>query len=305
MCIAAGQTGLEFMPAFATTAGVTVTDGGVIWVSLGTGGPSIEMPIGGTIGNVVARSYFPTDRGRRSIEYLLMLARAKLVTKARAVEVTVEVPFRRALSFSCRKSATILDDRLPGGQATGKIVKYSLSGDGASGKFTGSVTIGCAVGNGGSQTGDLGAPAYVDDYVVPGYQTYTGSTILVGTDDITYAPPLDDPNDDGLTFPLTPDQVILHSSVEGSIETQSAAIASSDPRGIPQSGAQGSLARVALAARNAGSLSQSIEAALARPGNSIYVDLLVRPVTGNSFTTVYGLDVGDLKVAKQIDLEVP
>ena len=42
---------------------------------------------------------------------------------------------------------------------------------------------------------------------------------------------------------------------------------------------------------------------LSQPQNAIYLDLILKPVTGTQFTTSYVLDVSTLAVVKQIDLE--
>jgi hypothetical protein len=101
------------------------------------------------IGDVQRRSYFQTDRGRQSIENLVLRARAQLVARARAVEIVAEIPFAEAVALSCRHSATITDDRLPGGSATGKVIAYSFTMNGDSGRMFGTVSLACAVGQGG------------------------------------------------------------------------------------------------------------------------------------------------------------
>ena len=92
------------------------------------------------IGDVRRRSYFPTERGLRSLEYLIALARAHLLLRSRAVEVEFECRFERAIELSCRKNARVFDRRLPGGQALGKITAYSFGVDGDTGAMIGSVT---------------------------------------------------------------------------------------------------------------------------------------------------------------------
>ncbi|HUF25356.1 MAG TPA: hypothetical protein VMM18_00140, partial [Gemmatimonadaceae bacterium] len=82
------------------------------------------------IGDPRRSAYLRTDRGRRSIDYLIALARAKLLARARAAEVKVVVPFAEAVGLSSRHSATIIDDRIPDGSATGKVIHYALRADG-------------------------------------------------------------------------------------------------------------------------------------------------------------------------------
>ena len=67
------------------------------------------------------------------LEYLISVARAHILAKARAVSISWDCSFARAIDLSCRKNASIQDDRLPGGGATGKITAYSLICDGDAG----------------------------------------------------------------------------------------------------------------------------------------------------------------------------
>ena len=134
----------------------------------------LGIPAGGTTDNVTARCYFPTARGRQSVIYAINRARAKIRMRSRAVEVSWECPIEMVLGMSCRMNATLYDPRLPGGVATGKVIKYGMTAKG--GKIRGKVTIGCSV----------------------GYNAF-GSPEA----DISYAAPVFEPFDDGLNFPLT------------------------------------------------------------------------------------------------------
>ena len=105
--------------------------------TLHIGGGDVGVPLSDgslPIGDVRNRSYFSTDRGLQSLEYLLNRARSQLMASGRAVTVSWDCSFERAKQLSCRKNALLHDPRLPGGQALGKIVKYSLGLDGESGK---------------------------------------------------------------------------------------------------------------------------------------------------------------------------
>jgi len=138
------------------------------------------------IGDLRRPSYMKTDRGHNSVEYLLMLARAHLMGRARAVTVEFTVPFAAGIALSCRKNVSILDSRLPDGFAIGKVTGYVLQASG-DGTHTCTVTLGCTVGNGNVVVGDSGTPDYVAvGYVNVGYQTYSGFTIAVLSDQITY-----------------------------------------------------------------------------------------------------------------------
>ena len=133
----------------------------------------LGIPIGGTTDNVTARCYFPTARGRQSLVYGINRARAKIRMRSRAVEVSWHCPIEMVLGMSCRMNATLYDPRLPGGVATGKVIKYGMTAKG--GKIRGSVTIGCPVGHNA-----FGSPEA----------------------DISYTAPVFEPFDDGLQFPL-------------------------------------------------------------------------------------------------------
>ena len=155
--------------------------------------PGGEVPIG----DVSYRSYFQTDRGTRSFEYLLLAARAKLRARARAVDVTFAMPWRASLGVNLRNSVTLFDRRLPGGSATGKVKSYKLSVTG--GRMLGEFTIGCSIGNGDASTAAAGVNAYVDDGYVDGYQVVSGGQTMLLDDELAYQS-LDDfaIDDDGL-----------------------------------------------------------------------------------------------------------
>lgn len=141
------------------------------------------------IGNLGSSNFFAQDRGNFSIRYLITLARSHLLIRSRAVEITFDCTFSRAMELTLRKSAQIFDDRLPGGQAVGKIVKYVLKGDGATGAFIGTVTIGCAIGFGSEIVVSDGDDEYCDDGYDDDYEFMTDGQIDIGTGDITYTPP--------------------------------------------------------------------------------------------------------------------
>ena len=59
------------------------------------------------IGYLGRGTYLPTDRGLRSLEYLIALARANLLIRSRCVEITFACTFERAIELSCRKNARL------------------------------------------------------------------------------------------------------------------------------------------------------------------------------------------------------
>ena len=142
--------------------------------------PGGELPIG----DLSYRSYFQTDRGARSFEYLLLAARAKLRARARAVDITFAVPWRAALGIGLRNSVTLFDRRLPGGSATGKVKSYRLTV--AAGRMLGEFTIGCSIGAGNPSTAVEGVNAYVDDGYVDGYQVIAGGQTMLLDNELAY-----------------------------------------------------------------------------------------------------------------------
>ena len=177
----------------------------------------VGIPIDGVvpIGSVGRRAYFTTDRGLRSIEYLIQRARSALLHRARAVKVEFVCRFERAIALSCRKNARLYDRRLPGGEALGKIVAYTFSANTQAGLLSGTVTTASAVGYGGAYTEVAGDPTWVEEgYVERGWQAYDNVTTVVGAGDVAYAPPTNAPVDDGWDFtkPINnADAVIYHS----------------------------------------------------------------------------------------------
>jgi hypothetical protein len=169
-------------------------------------GSDVGLPIDGVvpIGDVSRYSYFPTDRGQWSIEYLLCLARAKLLAKCRVVSVEFETLFERGIELACNKNASLTDERLPGGTVVGKIVEYGLTGNGDRGEFVGKARLGCAIGYGNAAATVDGTPSYVAiGYVARGYQHIDGEIVVLPAGDIGYSVPADIQCDDGVTFPLT------------------------------------------------------------------------------------------------------
>jgi hypothetical protein len=313
IAVQSGLSALQIPPPWSAISGDQVTDGTIIWTSLGAGGPSISIPAGGLVGNVTRRSYFPTARGIQTVEAALMKARAHLRKRARCVEIGWEAPFSTGVGLSCRMNATIIDPnenpRIPGGTATGKITSYSLTGNGDSGVFLTKVKIGCAVGTGGTVSAVAGTGVYAESGVFePGVQQMTGSTVLPASGDVGYGPPLDNPNDDGLTFPLSADKVVLNQTVVGSLDTQAAAINAAIPiiqkeAALQQNTVPGDAqAQLDMQKQMAALGNVTIDSVLAQAGNSIYLDLQLSPVSGTGFTTVYKIKTTKLQIPKQIDL---
>jgi hypothetical protein len=232
------------------------------------------------IGDLRRRAYFTTERGHASVAYLANIAAARLLASARCVEISFEVPFSHAASLSLRKSGSILDPRLPGGGATGKIKSYTIFANGSSGETGCRVTLGCTPGYGGSLILDPGTPGYVTDYV-DSYQVYLGATQVLVTDgagDAALTISNFDgivPDDDGLDlFNMTPATTILSTTI-------------TNPASVQKHYVQAN--------------SQDTNAALTKYPTKIAVSY--RPVKGGPFRTHYEIDCSALLVPKTIDLE--
>lgn len=150
------------------------------------------------IGEPARRSYIATERGNRSLEHLIAFARAKLMMRARAVEIAFVPKLARMPEVTLRKSALLAEPRI--GEATGKIVGYSVALDGSDGQIKCEVKIGCMIGYGGAVAAAAGDPTYCTiDYAGSDYQVFINRVVLFPLDtSVGYQPPVADPNDDGL-----------------------------------------------------------------------------------------------------------
>jgi len=155
---------------------------------------------GTPIGDPRRRSYITTARGNQSLEHLIALARAKLMLRARVVEITFAPKLARMAEVTLRKNAFLAEPRV--GEATGKIIGYSLGLDGSDGHINCEVRIGCTIGRGGVVAAADGTPTYCSiDYVGADYQQFINQVVLFPLDtSVGYSPPLAAPNDDGLNL---------------------------------------------------------------------------------------------------------
>lgn len=256
--------------------------------------PGFVAPVGGVwygsgyavgsdipIGDIGRRAYFPTDRGYESLDYLVMLARAHLLMRARAVEVSFRINWLRGLDITLRKSVTIFDPRLPGGQASGKVIAYSMFVNGDSGDLHCDVTLGCSIGRGELVEARAGDPVYAAaGYMAPGYQQYDDRDNDPLDGEVVYALPNVPPNDDGLDFTHAGSgDLILNVAVTGGPSAQRVAIQalpSPDPENLYQ-----------------------------KVLSITYTHCIVqmRPVEGGPFNTPYDMYVSQLTAPKTIDLE--
>ncbi len=179
-------------------------------------GSDVGVPIDGVtpINGPTASNYFPTDRGKQSIDYLISVGVAHLKSANRCVSITWATTFERAIALSCRKSATINCRDIPGGTATGKIVSYGFSASGPNLQLIGTVTIACCIGNGGvgTVTDSGGSASYaVIGTFVPGLQVDVGAMTVPGGSpgDTSYSPPIYVPQPGEPIFPLSRHQMVV------------------------------------------------------------------------------------------------
>jgi hypothetical protein len=203
------------------------TDGEILTLSSGF----IAQPVdpGGALplGDVRRNSYFKTDRGRQSFEYLLLLARAKLAARARAVRMTFVTSWATGFQLTARHSVRVLDRRLPGGEATGKVIGLSLTASGK-GSMRASITLACTIGYGNAVTAAVGDLTYADDDWDGGeYQASAGAQVPLITGELNYQS-FDDftvIDDDGVDFfNMTPATVLRDLFVLGGPREQRAVI---------------------------------------------------------------------------------
>ena len=238
------------------------------------------------IGDVRRRSYLHTPRGIQTIEYLILCARAHLIARSRSVRISFQTDFETALQYSLKKAGTVHDDRLPGGQATGKVVSIAHSLDGDSGEPSATIIIACAVGKGGSYVVESGEPNWIDEgYIDREYQEYTNDKAILETNDVQWFLPPWSEFDDGLNFMagLTDNTSILQLFVTNREADQ----------------------RAAIFAAGAGELTDqaAIQSALQLVPTQVTMQLV--PMDGGPFTQIVTVGVSDLVIPKQIDLEAP
>jgi hypothetical protein len=240
--------------------------------------------VDGYIGDSRRDAYFRTDRGRQSLQNLLARARAHLLASARAVEVSFSVAFEDGLGLSCRKSASIVDPRIPEGIAAGKIKGYALTCDGSTGVMLATVTIGCTVGRGGTISVVPGTPIYVaDGYVNTGYQEEVDSVIVPIPGELGYTLANYVPNGDGVSFyQVTKQRHLLSLEIEGGLDKQRAEAQNAGAADTPNTGT---------------AVMDKIN------GYKTRVALTLRPVTGGPFETQVTPTVTALKVPRTINME--
>lgn len=170
------------------------------------------------IGDLRSNTFFKLDRGQLAFQNLLLMARAHLVASARAVNVTLQTTWPLAYVLTCRWSVRLHDSRLPGGEATGKVIEYHLTA--RPGAILATVTIGCTIGNAVPVVAAPGAGVYAEDGVLgDGVQGRTSDTfvpVIAGVLQYQTFDNFEVTDDDGVDFyNMTADRVILTMSVTG------------------------------------------------------------------------------------------
>jgi hypothetical protein len=278
-------------------------------VNLTTNSLSLNITPDGTTPLYDTRSntFFKTDYGRNvSFPFLVAYAKAKLTFKARAVTIEITVPFWKALGISCRHNVHVIDERIPGGQATGKVIGYEFTASASAGEKL-KIKIGCCIGKNGTVAPSPGTGAYVQD----GYfadnasaQTQTGATI--GDDTITYQS-FDELDivDDGLNlFDVRPEDVVTSLKLIMGPNQQVEQIRAVKTAQLTQTFAGSDIGgNLHITTVQAPSVPPSPADALKNAYTRIEIGLV--PVTGSSFISNFVVDISKLQLPKTIDLEAP
>lgn len=246
-------------------------------------------------------AFFPTGRGLQALEASLMQDRARLLVQSRCIEIEFTTTFAKLADagISCRQNVLLHDYRLPGGQATGKIIRYALSFDTDANELKGVVTIGVCIGYGNVVSPAAGTGVIAEDGVFePGIQVMTGAQIDPGPGDLYYdtLDDLDVLDDDGVDlFNMSPDRVVSSITVTDGVSDQLAALAifkgyNTDASLPDHSLAEPSYNQVETPPDVLGDHFTQWTLGLVKVGNQ-------------SFETTYPVTLSDLMVPQGIDLE--
>jgi hypothetical protein len=263
-----------------------------------------EIPAGGTPGEVYANTYFATDRGRWSLEYLAALVRAKLLYRARCIEVRFECDYLRGSTLTMRQTATLHDPRIAGGVALGKITEAVLTVS-DSGAAICAVTLAICAGKGDAIDEVPGDPSYVAlGYVDDGYQWFDNSTIVLpDTTDLGYAPPFYIPTEDHMTFPLTRGDVVMVDIMHLGANVANQALDSMAKAANLTTGFAYSLQEIYANQQEAKKLSSANSLGALLKESPTWQEYQFKPCTGGPFHKLYDVAFSDLKVPMGIDLQ--
>ena len=298
----------------ADTQSVFIDSGDAAEETLSLSSRDVEQPIdaGGAIpiGDVRRRSYFKTDRGRRSIENAIAMCRSELIERARCIDISAEIAIGDYLGLSLRKNARLADDRIQGGEATGKIKSLWLEVNGDAATINAGLTIGCMVGTGNTVSASAGTGQWADSaYTGADYQVFDSRVVMPISGEVTY--------DDYLSTPIVDDGLDLldFAAADAIVDLYVINGPLAQYRVIQGYAADDSsvtwLSGDETASPHRDYLQQVIDAL-----DEIYtqVDLTLLPVAkgpdedtdgnpGGIWTTAFALTVSQLKVAKTIDFE--
>jgi hypothetical protein len=248
------------------------------------------------IGDTSLASYFPTTRGLQSLENRLLWGRAQLRQGARVAQASWDCTFERALSLSCRKSARLVWDNMPGGQVEGKITSYQIFHNVNTGQRRGKLTIGATIGHNGTTTAVINtANDYIIDYITD--QFVSSSDVIVSESslsDFGYSVPVAETYTGA--FPLRYEDVVLGVTVNGSIQGQLDALSGNGPRYYTSTALSIEQQEASIAAAE-----QAIQDWLQTVATSVHIELV--PISGNGFETQYAIDVTPLKLPRTVDFE--
>lgn len=259
-------------------------------------GQAVEADGAVPIGDLRRNSFFKTDRGGQSLRHLICLARARLLARARCIRLRFAMPWEFALPITTRHSVRLIDRRLPGGEATGKVVAYALRMSEAG--AIGTIEIACTVGRGNTISPTAGEPVYSDgtwDAVGPGgYEATVGGTESAVTGDVVYEP-LDGFQvfDDGLNLlNVAAEDLVISLSATGTFDQQNTATAQLAP-----------VITTDLGTKWATGLSPD------SPINKLAkletkIDLVLKPIQGSEFSAEFAPAVSRLMVPRTVNLEV-
>lgn len=286
----------------------------------------IDVDGNAPIGDRRRSSYLLTDRGNLTARYIALRARASLLDAARAISTDIGVAFSEIFFVTCRMNVSANADRLPGGNAVGKVIGYEASGSGDTGAFGTTITIGSCIGEGNSVVAEAGEATYIDeDYIDEGYFVYANVIDLLPPGDVTlsdYSETVVD--DDGLNlFSMTEETCVLGITIVNHAVEQRQAIQSAG--GSLGDFTTGSTERITNPTEFSGWSGQSFlvnsdiwggsygEVAGFFPDTSAAaaplvdrfttITLEMLPLTNGPFETEFNVTVSDLMVPRQVNLE--
>lgn len=96
---------------------------------------------------LVKGTFFNTQNGIQEISKAIDKAKAHLAASARIVRISVKAPLCVLEKVTTNHSLSLEDDRIPGGKAIGKVIKYRLLVDGEKSVAWAEATIACSIGS--------------------------------------------------------------------------------------------------------------------------------------------------------------